>query len=95
MHHTERGRFVVGAWRPIVSPFTGGLDPREMFCSLGGTGRVGTDSDSVDQARCTLSALRRPMGVWVVRAFMREIVSVGGSDTLRGSDTKHTAASSN
>ncbi len=63
MHHIERGPFVIGVrctWRPVVSPFTGGRDPCEMFCSPGGTGQVGTESDSGDQARCTLSALRRP-----------------------------------
>ena len=33
-------------------------EPCAVFCPPGGTGRVGTESE--DQARCTLSVVRRP-----------------------------------
>ncbi len=62
-----------------------------MFCPPEETGRVGTESG--DQARCTLSVARRPnesLGTFSdlnERDRQRE-------NTLGGSDTTHSAASS-
>ena len=76
--------------RPVVSPVTGGREPCDVSCLPGGTERVRTESG--DQTRCMLSAIRRLTRVW------------GGSglgerdsqcqNTLAGSDTMHPATSS-
>ncbi len=77
--------------RPVVSPVSGGWDLSDVFCPPGGMGRVGTESG--DQGRGTLSSLtppRRESG-WFVPMCERDGQR---RNTLWGSDTKHTAASS-
>ncbi len=75
MHHTERGRFVVGvrsAWQPVVSPITGGWELCEVSFPAGGTVRVGTESSSLHSLQYIT---QRESGA--VRALVKEIVSVG------------------